>query len=307
MDFLKIIRPNQWIKNLLVFLPMFFGGKLLCCSCWLSSIWAFVIFSVAASGIYSLNDAVDAKFDALHPKKKMRPVASGRVSVKSAIILFFILSAIALILTLFIPVQNDAVGSMTFEHTQYFSAKILCVATVAAYILINIGYSLGIKNISIVDTLIVAFGFVLRIALGGFACGIILSPWIIIMVFLLALFLVFAKRRDDLVIARNMGENPRLSSRAYNLAFLNQTLGILAAVIMVGYIMYCMYPVNSQSHSSSWLYVSSIFVLASLLRYLQITLVDEDSGNPTDLVLKDRFLRICGALWIISYLIILYI
>ena len=304
---ISLIRPIQWVKNLFVFLPMFFSGRLFDCDVWSASLISFVAFCLASSGVYCLNDAMDAKADAVHPVKCRRPIPAGLVTRTTAFILCAILMLLSIAVIFIYPVGITSNDNISVDHGVYINRWIGCLAVIMGYIILNIAYSAGLKHIAILDTFIVATGFVLRVALGGLESGIPLSPWIIGMVFLLALFLVFAKRRDDLVIARNEGRNPRRSTRGYNLSFLNQVLGILVAVIMVGYIMYCLSPLSHPSHNSPYLYLTSIFVLGALLRYLQITLVKEDSGSPTRVILRDPFLLTCVILWGASYLIILYL
>lgn len=303
----SLLRPLQWIKNLFVFLPMFFSGQLFNTNVWLASILSFVTFCIASSGVYCLNDAMDAKTDAMHPVKRNRPIPKGEVSRTTAFILAGFLLTLSVVILVFSPLSPSYSDSLLPVNEEYIMRYLAGIGVLVAYILFNIGYSLGLKHIPILDTMIVAIGFVLRVALGGLESGIPLSPWIVGMVFLLALFLVFAKRRDDLVIARNGGGNVRKSTMGYNLQFLNQVLGILVAIIMVGYMMYCLSPLSHPSHNSPYLYLTSIFVLGALLRYLQIALVKEDSGSPTRAILRDPFLLTCIALWGFSYLFILYL
>lgn len=286
---ISLIRPQQWIKNLFVFLPMFFGGMLLSLQSWTSSLLAFATFCLASSSIYCLNDARDAESDRRHPEKCKRPVASGEVSENTAYIISFIL------------------GLAAISIAYFFITSIYGVIVTGVYILLNILYCYGLKQYNLLDVMIIAIGFDLRLALGGVACGIKLSPWIVVMVFLLALFLAFGKRRDDLVISRRTGKNPRKSSQGYNISFLNQTLAILGAVMLVAYVMYSLSDTTIQQFHSEYVYFTSIFVIAGLLRYLQVAMVDESSGSPTKVAYTDRFLQICVAGWIVSFLLIIYL
>lgn len=302
---LQLLRPKQWIKNSFLFLPMFFGGELFSIRCWINSLCGAFIFALASSAIYAFNDARDVEADRNHPKKCKRPVASGKISTKTAFLISALLALTAVILSTITPISLHT-PNFTPDHSEIIRLRIGAIIIISGYIFINIAYSLGLKNISILDVMIVSVGFVLRLAMGGIVCNIILSPWIIVMVFLLALFLAFAKRRDDLVIARSSGISPRSSSADYNIPFLNQTLAILAAVLMIGYIMYALSPVTTSRLSSDYIYTTSIFVLAALLRYLQITIVNEQSGSPTDIILNDRFMQICVILWALTFALMIY-
>jgi 4-hydroxybenzoate polyprenyltransferase len=170
----------------------------------------------------------------------------------------------------------------------------------------NIAYCVKLKQKAIVDVFIIAIGFVLRILMGGFATGIYISHWIILMTFLLALFLAFAKRRDDVVMYENTGVKARKNVDRYNLDFMNQAIGIVASVTMVCYIMYTVSEDVILRLDSHYVYVTSIFVLAGIIRYLQVTIVDVKSGSPTKVLMKDRFIQACVAGWMITFALILY-
>ena len=180
----NLLRPFQWVKNGFVFLPMFFAGQLSNLSCWSEAIIGFVSFSLAASSIYCLNDIMDVKEDRLHPVKKNRPIASGIISIRNAWIVCFVLAimSVGLCIVLIHPVDVKAAIIITI------------------YLLLNVAYCLKLKKIAIVDVVIVSFGFVLRIILGGVVTSIWISPWIVLLTFLLALFLAIAKRRDDVIL-----------------------------------------------------------------------------------------------------------
>ena len=175
------------------------------------------------------------------------------------------------------------------------------------YLVLNIAYCVKLKQIALVDVFIIAFGFVLRILAGSVATGIKLSQWIILMTFLLALFLAFAKRRDDVVIYEDTGVKARKNVNRYNLQFMNQAIYIIASVTMVCYIMYTVSDEVIERMNTSYLYVTSIFVLAGLIRYLQITIVDVKSCSPTKVLMNHRFIQCCIAGWIITFFLILYV
>lgn len=287
---IRLLRPLQWAKNLFVFIPMFFSGNLLNAEDWVEGSIVFVCFSMVASGVYCLNDLKDVEADRLHPTKRLRPIASGEVSVGAARAIMILLMAGGLSIAWFgLPETPSA------------------TAIIASYLLLNIAYCLGLKKFAIIDVFIVATGFVLRILAGGEACGIWVSPWLICMTFLLALFLAFAKRRDDVVLMEREGIVVRKNIVRYNSAFLNQTLGILAAVTMMSYIMYTVSPEVEARLGSQYVFISSIFVLAGILRYLQVAIVDLSSGSPTKILVRDRFIQLTVLGWILTFIAIIYL
>lgn len=287
MNILKILRPHQWVKNTFIFIPLFFGGSLFDMADWTSSLVAFVAFSFAASAIYSINDIVDVEADKKHPKKCKRPIAAGLVSKRQASLLAIILAIAALALPFLL---NNWMLSVV----------------IALYLAMNLCYCIRLKHYAIIDVCIVALGFVMRIVAGGVATDIVLSRWIVMMTFLLTLFLSFAKRRDDVLIMNETGMAPRKNTSRYNLTFINQAITITGGVMLVCYIMYTVSPEVIERFHSPNLYMTSFFVILGLLRYIQLTVVDERSGEPTRLVLSDRLIQLIIAGWIISFAIIIY-
>ena len=179
-------------------------------------------------------------------------------------------------------------------------------AIIGFYWLLNVAYCLALKQHAIIDVCIVAFGFVLRILAGGMATDIKLSKWIVLMTFLLMLFLSFAKRRDDVLRMNETGEAPRKNTYRYNLTFINQAITITASVTLVCYIMYTMSPETIANFHTENLYLTSIFVLLGLLRYIQLAVVDKKSGDPTKVLLHDRFIQLIVLGFGLTFLIIIY-
>jgi decaprenyl-phosphate phosphoribosyltransferase len=172
---------------------------------------------------------------------------------------------------------------------------------------INVCYSLGLKNIPVLDILILAIGFVLRVKAGSVISFIPLSEWIVIMVFLLAVFMAIGKRRDDVLLKMNSGAEMRKSIKGYNLELLNILLALVCAVIVVAYFMYTMSDDVISRLGTYRLYYTCVFVLAGIMRYLQIIYVMADSGSPTKVLYKDRFIQISLLLWMASFIMIIYI
>lgn len=289
-DLLRLIRPNQWIKNTFVFLPIFFGGHMLNLSDVAAGLITFFAFSFAASSVYCFNDLVDADDDRRHPVKRLRPVASGAVSVRQAYSLMALMIALAVLTLLLLSAHRLEV-----------------MAVILFYWLLNLGYCAELKKHAIIDVCVVAFGFVLRILAGGVATATVLSQWIVLMTFLLTLFLSFAKRRDDVVRMQETGEAPRRNTSRYNLTFINQAITITASVTLVCYIMYTVSPEVKVNFHSDYLYLTSVFVLLGLLRYIQLAVVDKKSGDPTKVILRDRFTQLIVLAWGLSFLVIIYL
>lgn len=287
-NLILVLRPYQWVKNLFVFLPLFFGGKLMSFGCLFEECIVFASFCLMASAVYCFNDICDIKSDRLHPRKKNRPIASGIISVSKAYILMIICVFLSYMLI--------------FSFRQYKVGTII-----SFYLLMNILYCLYLKRIAIIDVFIISLGFVFRVLVGGLAIDVALSHWIIMMTFLLSLFLALAKRRDDVLIFEKKGEITRKNVDKYNLIFLNQSISIIASVTIVCYVMYTLSEEVIDRVGNKYLYATSIFVLLGLIRYLQLTLVDDKSGSPTDILLYDRFIQACVFGWFVSFFIILYL
>jgi len=278
---IKLLRPHQWVKNSFIFAPLFFSFNFQT-EIMTSVAIGFVLFSLAASSIYILNDYHDIAEDRAHPTKKSRPLASGVVSKKRAIFLMLALLSVSL------------VGAVILSS--------IFALVLAIYILMNVAYTFGLKHISILDISIIAIGFVLRIYAGASLIGNTPSIWIVLVTFLLALFLALAKRRDDCLLALD-GKKTRKNIDGYNLEMVNAAMTLMAGVTVVSYIMYTVSPEVTQ-RLGAHTYLTSVFVIIGILRYMQLTFVEQNSGNPTKLILKDRFLQLVLIGWISSFYII---
>lgn len=287
MRILTLIRPQQWLKNLFVFLPLFFDRKLFAGEYFLPVLIAFAAFCMLSGAVYCFNDIRDVAADRMHPRKRLRPIASGAVSTTAAYAVMCVCAAVGIVLLLLLPAFTLWVGVL--------------------YLAINLLYSLGLKRVALVDTFVVAVGFVIRIFAGGFAAGLFVSHWIVMMTFLLALFLALAKRRDDVVIYTETGVVTRGHIVKYNVAFLDMALTLISAVIVICYILYTVSPDVVERIGSPYLYTTAVIVLLGLLRYMQITVVDRRSGSPTAVLMHDRFIQVCVVLWIAWYAVILYL
>jgi len=291
VSIIQLIRPQEWLKNFFIFLPVFFGGYITDGNKMLLSIVVFIAYSLSASSIYCFNDICDAETDRTHPAKLNRPVASKAISKNTAYIIMSIL----------------LVSSFFVIYTLPETVKWKVMELMGFYYLMNIAYCLKLKQIAVLDVFIIATGFVFRVLAGGIVTEIDVSHWIVLMTFLLALFLSFAKRRDDVVIYLSTDVKTRKSVSRYSLEFVNQAISIVASVVIVCYILYTVSDEVIKNFQTSYLYVTSVFVLAGIIRYLQLTIIDIKSGNPTKVLTKDRFIQLCLAGWIISFFIIIYL
>ena len=289
---IQLTRPQQWLKNVFVMIPMFFGGSLLDTSDIKSSLTTFFAFSFIASSIYCFNDIIDVEADRRHPMKCKRPIASGAISMVQArlLMLFMLVCSLATLMLL-----------DTMTHTLTVGAVLVI------YYVMNLLYCSKLKQYAIVDVCIIAFGFVLRVLAGSYATDIVPSKWLVLMTFLLTLFLSFSKRRDDVLRMNETGEAPRKNTTRYNLTFINQAITITASVTLVCYIMYTVSPEVVSRFHSDLLYLTSVFVLLGLLRYIQLTVVDQKSGDPTKMMLKDRFTQCVVLMWAMAFLVLIYI
>lgn len=286
-DLVRLIRPEQWLKNLFVLTPLFFSGQMADTLHLKQAMVAMAVFCLAASGIYCFNDVMDAEADRKHPRKRFRPIASGAVKRDTAIA-----TGIALI--------SVALGLAWLTIGTRLSVILI------GYVASNIVYCLWLKQIALIDVFVIATGFVLRLMAGSVATGIILSHWIVLMTFLLALFLALAKRRDDVLIYEQGGGQMRRNVNRYNLTFIDTAIAITVAVTLVCYFMYTLSAEVIARTGSSHLYLTALFVLLGMFRYLQLTIVDTRSGSPTRILICDRFLQLCIIGWICSFVLILY-
>ena len=286
-SYMDMLRVSQYTKNLFIFLPLFFALEMHEIHRLLALTLAFLAFSLLASAVYIFNDLLDIEEDRRHPRKKHRPLASGSISRRAAIVWMIILLGLG------------GVTAWCLDYRMF----LLC----AAYIAINIAYSLKLKHIAIVDIMIIAAFFVIRIYVGGVIGEVPVYMWIVIMTFLLALFLALGKRRDDMLIFQQTSEMPRKSIDGYNLRFIDTSMMIMAAVILVAYLMYTISPEIMAKFKTDKLYITAFFVLLGVLRYLQITLLDENSGHPAEILLKDRILLIAIVAWIVSFFLLVYL
>ncbi len=282
--FIRLARPKHWVKNAFVAAPLFFTPDALNAASLQAVALAIVAFSLGASAVYVINDYFDREADRLHPEKKRRPIAAGAVSGGGAL-------AFAGVLLL------AALGTAA-------TLKPAVLQILGVYLALNLAYSWRLKHVSLLDVLIVAAGFVLRIEAGAAAIGIVPTVWIVVCTGLLALFLALAKRRDDLTGDLDVAHRGSLDG--YNLRFVDTALAVILGALLVSYVIYTTDAQVIRRYGTDRLYYTVPFVVAGVLRYLQIALVEERAGSPTDLAVGDRFLAACVLGWIAVFGYLIY-
>jgi 4-hydroxybenzoate polyprenyltransferase len=284
--YLSLFRAQHWIKNLFIFLPLFFSVRITHIDLLVQTSIAFLSFCLISSGVYIFNDLRDVDADRLHPQKKFRPLASGSVSGPVSAIFMVSLVLVGLFIS--------------------WSLGLSIFALTLLYLVMNVAYSLKLKHFSIIDIFIIAMGFVIRIFVGGVVTGTTIYAWIVVMTFLLALFIALAKRRNDVIIYMETNTKVRKVIDGYNLTFIDSAMMVMAAVILVSYIMYTVSPEIVAKFNTDKVYLTSIFVVLGILRYMQVIFVESNGGSPTEILFKDRFIQLCLAGWFVTFAILIY-
>ena len=267
-------------------MPVFFAGSIGAPGVLLEISLAIVAFSMAASAVYIFNDYRDIAADREHPLKRERPLASGAVTISTAAVL-----------TAALVVAGG--GLMAW-------LSLPALGVLGIYLGLNVCYSLWLKHVAIIDISIISLGFVLRLFVGSIVAGVPLSSWIVIMTFLLALFIALAKRRDDMVLYLETGKKARPVIDGYNLQMIDNAMAIMASVVIVAYLLYTTSEDVTERLQSDYVYLTTLFVIIGIMRYLQLTLVFKQTGSPTRLVIRDNFLRATVLAWIVGFTWIIY-
>ncbi len=289
--YLKLIRVEQWVKNFFVFLPLFFSGNITNVDLFIKSIFAFVVFSFTASSIYIINDYMDIESDKKHPEKKNRPLASGAISKPIAIAMFFGLLISVILIVIF------GASYFNYDFTKF-------AIIIGGYFVMNLLYTFKLKHVAIIDVSIIAVGFVLRVLAGGYATGLAISQWAILLTFVLALVLAVGKRRGELINAQVSGRT-RKALDGYNIQFADIALCICVTLAIVCYLMFTLSPeVQHKFHQR--VFYTVFFVIFAFLRYLQQTLVYNKTESPTKIVYKDHYIQVTLLLWVLTFLLQIY-
>ncbi len=268
MKYFQLIRPNQWLKNIYVLIPMVFSGDFSFEQVMIS-LKMFVLFILASSCVYIINDVTDVEYDKKHPLKKHRPIARGDISIKNALILLGLLF-ISLLLII-----------------NFFKITLIGASLIALYLFFNLIYSFGAKNIPLLELSILTSGFVIRLLAGSLETLIPLSPWIIVCASLLSLMLAVGKRRNELKYQTDSDVLSRISLKGYNSEFLDQVNSILASITIVSYLLYCV-SLYSLSSTGPYILWTSPLVIFSIIRYLQLVSIENKGEDPTVMLIHDN-------------------
>lgn len=287
MQLIWSMRPKQWVKNLFIFAPLVFSENLFAVTLVMKAVMAFFIFCLLSGCVYIINDIMDLEKDRMHPIKRFRPLASGQVSVTAAKSFALFLFAVSLVLSF------------------YLSASFGLVACI--YFLLNLLYSFYLKNVVIVDVFIVATGFFLRVFGGAKVIDVDVSSWLLVCTILLALFLAFSKRRNELVILNEEATRHRKILAEYSPYFLDQMISVTTTSTVVSYLLYTISDETVAKFHTRALILTVPFVLYGIFRYLYVVHQKEGGGNPTTALLTDKPLMVNMLLWIMTAGIIIYV
>ncbi len=280
------MRPRQWVKNTFLFAGLVFSKNLFQAELLIKVSMGFILFCLAASSIYIFNDIQDRQNDSKHPEKGRRPIALGNLPVTQAYFVSVLLGGIALVFA--------SVLDLTF------------FALLVTYILLNLSYSLKLKQVVILDIMCIAFGFVLRILAGTTLAGIIPSDWLIVCTMTISLFLGFSKRRNELVFMVNHTDNQRKVLADYSIPFLDQMIAMVTACTVMSYILYTVSSETVARFGTRNLIFTIPFVLFGIFRYLYLIYHKRTIEEPTDLILRDLPCLVNILLWLGTIILIIY-
>lgn len=280
------MRPHQWVKNLFVLAPLLFGMKLTQTPALVSALAATLSFCMLSSALYLVNDVIDAEADRAHPEKRLRPIASGQLSYRLA------LFAALLLLT----------SSFTIAFGLGLKFGLLAIT----YSVVTLGYCLAFKQAIVLDGMLIATGFVLRVVGGAIAVDVEPTHWLIVCAFLLALFLAFSKRRQELLMLSEDAVQHRHVLAQYSVGYLDRANTILLGATIVCYALYTVSPETIARFGTDKLIYGSAFVIYGLLRYLALVQNTENGGNPSKMLTKDKPLLIAVIGWAIYNALIIY-
>ena len=280
------LRPEQWTKNLFVFAGVLFGGHLLDVPAILRALAAFAVFCALSGVVYIFNDLADRTADQQHPLKRLRPIASGRLSSSTAAIAATVLGVVSLAAAVLLSPMFAVLS--------------------ATYVALLVLYSVVLKHLVIIDALTIAAGFVLRAAAGAVAVFVPISHWLLVCTTLLALFLVLSKRRHELTLLADGAMTHRPILEEYSPYLLDQMIAVVTASTLVAYSVYSTSTETAERLNTTRLGLTIPFVLYGIFRYLYLVHQKRAGGSPADLLLTDRPLLACVGLWALSVALILY-
>ena len=283
---LASLRPAQWTKNLLVFAGLLFGRRLFDTTSILDALGAFAVFCLLSGVVYIINDISDRESDRRHPLKARRPIASGALPVKTAAAAAF------------------AIGAVALAGASALGLPFLAVAV--AYLALQALYSGPLKHIVIIDVLTLAIGFVLRAVAGAVAVNVEISHWLLVCTILLALFIALAKRRHEIMLLADSAADHRPILGEYSAYLLDQMIAVVTASTLIAYVFYTISPETQEKFGTPWLGLTIPFPLYGIFRYLYLVHRRDGGGSPADLLLTDRPLLVCVAVWALAVALIIY-
>jgi 4-hydroxybenzoate polyprenyltransferase len=283
----KLLRPSQWIKNGVVLAGLVFSGQVLARELQLIALQALAAFCLLSSAVYALNDIIDIERDRSHPLKKNRPLASGKLPVYFAVVISFALAVCGLIL------------AWSINNSLFYVSVI--------YLVLNILYTLKLKDVVIIDVMSIAAGFVLRALAGAVAIQVEFSSWLLISTFVLALFLALGKRRHELLLLEADASSHRKILDKYSAYLLDQLISVVTASTVITYLFYTLSSEVQHRLNTEYLFVTVPFVIYGIFRYLFLVHKEDKGGSPTSVLLNDRPLLLDVLLWLASVIVILYI
>lgn len=276
-DLIRLLRPKQWIKNVFVFTGVIFSGMLLNPEMLINAIVSAISFCFASSCIYIFNDIIDIESDKQHPTKQFRPLACGKIQLKQALVICLICGVFSLLISLlYVP---------------------MCALFIISYILLNIAYSLRLKEIVIIDVFCIALGFMLRIFAGTLGIGIMPSNWLLLCGLMITLFLGFAKRRAEMIQLKNNQGQQRKVLTHYSSELLDELTAICATSVIIGYSLYTVSKETIELHHTENLMLTVPFVAYAMFRYLFLLHRGKGCGDPTNDLTHDKHIMISVLLW----------
>jgi 4-hydroxybenzoate polyprenyltransferase len=286
MALLSSLRPEQWTKNLVVFAALVFSRRLLDPAAVALALAAFLIFCALSGAVYLVNDVSDREADRLHPLKSQRPIASGALSVGTALAWASVLLVAGLL-------------SAFWLEPRFGMAAV-------AYVALQILYTRALKHIVILDVMAIAMGFVVRAVAGGLVIAVPVSDWLLVCTILLALFLALSKRRHEITLLEARAPGHRRILEEYDPYLLDQMIAVVAASTLVAYIIYCLSSETIERFGTNWLVLTVPFPIYGIFRYLYIVHRKDGGGSPSEMLLNDRPLLACVAFWGLTVVAVIY-
>ncbi|HWP81109.1 MAG TPA: decaprenyl-phosphate phosphoribosyltransferase [Bacteroidota bacterium] len=284
---LRLLRPQQWIKNLFLFAPLIFSKHLFEEGYFLLELQAFAVFCLFSSTVYVLNDIADREADKLHPVKRARPIAAGTISIPNALGVAAATCAAGIVLA--VPLDPR------FQ------------ATAGLYVVLNLAYSFRLKQVMLVEVFVIAAGFMLRVLAGAFVLNVVVSDWLVLCTLFVSLFLALSKRRGEILLVHtSTGESGRAVLKEYDVAFIDQMLTITAAGMAISYALYTVAERTVRIFQTENLIFTTVFVLFGIFRYLFLVRRNKTEDNPTLLLVRDVPMLVNIGLWFATCVVIIY-